>query len=119
MIIRPFAYSIDLQFFSLQKVQSFLSSELSAAPDSSAGRWVKRSPDDLRELLVGFDDILAALMPSDGLSLVRNVSDPCHCWREQLLEGSDSNRNKTNNYASWRCERSEYDLRGCFEIFLQ
>ena len=52
-------------------------------------RWVKRTPDDLTQLLVGFDELLAALSPANLTDINDNtpvVIDPCACWRKQLLE---------------------------------
>lgn len=56
-------------------------------PQQQKSRWVKRTPDDLTQLLVGFDELLAALGPAN-LTHVNNtiIIDPCACWRKQLLE---------------------------------
>lgn len=48
-------------------------------------RWVKRTPDDLTQLLVSFDELLVALSPAN-LTDTPVVVDPCACWRKQLLE---------------------------------
>ena len=76
-------------------------------------RWVKRTPDDLTQLLVGFDELLAALGPVN-LTHHNGRIDPCACWREQLLEGGSMPSSQGNDRL---CEQS--DAEQCFGKYLK
>ena len=75
-------------------------------------RWVKRTPDDLTQLLVGFDKLLAALGPVN-LTHHNARIDPCACWREQLLEGGRIPSGLRNDR---HCEQSNAEQ--CFGKYL-